>query len=171
VEIGDAARKEGCRGKKKAGIMLRTAYPAAGEWEKATQEEMMLSASMVSRTTWKLLACGTRGDRVWLKVVRTWHMPTSRISKSAVTWLGYVAQPDHLYAVRLCDPTGDPGDFLFAKSASTLDIAPPEAGVTARSREASWRQPDVVAGRGFSAASQRKEKAPCESHSQDGTYA
>jgi hypothetical protein len=121
--------------KKDVGIMsmLQTAHLIADEWEKPTPEEVMLNASMVSRTTWKLLACGTRGDRVWLKVVRAWDMPTSRISTSGVTWLGYVAQPDQLYAVRLCDPTGDPGDFLFAKSPSTLEVAPPEAGVTARS--------------------------------------
>jgi hypothetical protein len=65
-------------GKRDAGIMplLQTAHLADDEWEKMTPEEVTLNSLMVSRTTWKLLACGKQEDRVWLRVVRMSRIST-----------------------------------------------------------------------------------------------
>jgi hypothetical protein len=111
--MGDATRKKRCWNYAAA----TDSAPGRGQVGKDDSEggDVELIVDEPEHLEWKLLACETQGDRVWLRVVRAWHMPTLRISTGAVIRLGYEAEPNQLYAVRLCSPTGDLGDFLFCK--------------------------------------------------------
>jgi hypothetical protein len=111
-----------------------------------TLEEVRLSSTMASLSTWKFLVCKTQKETVWLSVAWAWRMPMSQISTDAVTQLGHKAQLNQWYSARLCGTTGHQEGLFLAKSMSTLEIAPSEAGAMMWPPGLDCRRPDVIVG-------------------------
>jgi hypothetical protein len=106
--------------------LLQTVRPGDSQWDEMTLEEVRLSSTMASGSTWKLLVCKAQQEKAWLSVMWAWSMPVSRISTDAVARLGHVAQPNQGYPVRPRGALGYQEGLFLAKNASTLEITPSE---------------------------------------------
>jgi hypothetical protein len=96
--------------------------------------------------SWRFLAYNEQGEKVWLKAVRSWHMPLTRITHSAASRLGLQGRPKWVYRVNLRKVPRKMEDYLVPMGVVSLEILELQTRLRVGRQRPEPRRPDVTIG-------------------------